>query len=640
MEKKSLKQAFFLIVLMIGLFCFGQVKSAGFFYDNLESYNVGVLAGQDNWSGSSAFAVQTSTVSEGIKAVEVVSENGQTYDILKSGTQLYEGEFSIKLRKTAIGNSALAIFFQHDTTENFGINLSQVNDKIYILKDGGWFESGDYIADHWYLLRVKWKIGTSFPEFQFKLDEGDWSQWYETNVFWSYEAGLNTIKIRSGENSGTNTSYFDCIGVDGECEEAPPEYDVFNDNFNSWIQDTDIAGQGFYLGQDASTTRWYAEDFGLSYTNQRSGGSTIKRNFNPSFTDNIVSFDFKFSSSSFCGLNFSLLNEDSDEGLNAPSDYLSSLNYIANRWHRFFCDFYIDGEGDTWARWKTEDLTDPRNNLSWSSWVESNTNIEELNQLRLLAYDCPDKVFIDNLKTEYGAVNITAPDSGSTQGQAFNLIGTYENPATSTWTYLGFIFENWTSTTNPDVDAKIYQSGVFFAPKLETATGSFNVLISGLPKYYFNVIKCLFFNDVSQSAIDYCPGYTLYISGWIPATGTIGVGKLPIETGISFYGLHTDPHFSTATQWYLNATAYIDQAVEVINNYWVSFADLMNASDSAQYGEQLGMSYPKARGYLEIINSFFGGIPFIQFFLLDITLMIIIIINNQARESRKTIKGS
>lgn len=90
----------------------------------------------------------------------------------------------------------------------------------------------------------------------------------------------------------------------------------------------------------------------------------------------------------------------------------------------------------------------------------------------------------------------------------------------------------------------------------------------------------------------------------------------------NYYLLHS--RFDTPTSLITNMVGFTEPIMERAGGWLVSLEGIFDTGEALARGEQFGEAIPTARGYLAIINNFFGGFPISEAFMffLVITLAI------------------
>lgn len=189
MKKKSQKWiigvlVFVLFFLMSNSLSAGEASPVEFgasvFEDNFESYDLGNLAGQGGWTGSTSFQVVNDQYHTGSKSVYWAG-NGGTYLTKKSGNDLTTGnvEFWFRVGNNSIKNASYGYFFLNSNDTCGGeilIRYCQENDvSVYIASMSPVFTlvRENLSLNTWYKITIEWNAGTK--KYRAKLNDYDWT---------------------------------------------------------------------------------------------------------------------------------------------------------------------------------------------------------------------------------------------------------------------------------------------------------------------------------------------------------------------------------------------------------------------------------------------------------------------------------
>jgi len=230
-------------------------------------------------------------------------------------------------------------------------------------------------------------------------------------------------------------------------------------------------------------------------------------------------------------------------------------------------------------------------------------------------------------------ITISDPVSGSTKSSAFTMTADFKN-ATG-YNQIMFIFENWdASSTCPDYGTAEwtteyplyfnYQSAPYFSPTISTTTASTTIYVDELVAGNYNCNKCYFIDGGGAMSEPFCHDYTLTISQYNSATGTPS-HYTQIDEWAGFYSENSDK-WATSTELFNSLAVVIDPVMVWIGNLSLSFSSLFDASTTANKGQEYGEAIPVLRGYLVLIDGFFGGAPIsgVFFFYILISLLVIV----------------
>jgi hypothetical protein len=82
--------------------------------------------------------------------------------------------------------------------------------------------------------------------------------------------------------------------------------------------------------------------------------------------------------------------------------------------------------------------------------------------------------------------------------------------------------------------------------------------------------------------------------------------------------------FSESTGLISSLASISIPVIEIANNLVAIFENNFNVASASVYGYMFGSAIPQARGYLDIINDFFGGLPVGEFLLLFVFVLVIL----------------
>jgi len=96
--------------------------------------------------------------------------------------------------------------------------------------------------------------------------------------------------------------------------------------------------------------------------------------------------------------------------------------------------------------------------------------------------------------------------------------------------------------------------------------------------------------------------------------------------------------YATASPWITGVASSTTGFFGVIGGFLSAFSDSFNLQDAYSKGETMGSAIPTARSYLEIINEFFGNLPFAEFFIFILGFMLAIGVFRITRNLIQTLK--
>ena len=231
------------------------------------------------------------------------------------------------------------------------------------------------------------------------------------------------------------------------------------------------------------------------------------------------------------------------------------------------------------------------------------------------------------------SISITYPDGGTNIGESFNMTGTYQKQ--SVWEKLLVLFESWDNesscplygsdefTTEYDAGYFHYQSLPFFSETLTATSGSFTVPVDMLPVDYYKCVRCYFISETTATmSEELCRTYTLGITNLI--FPPIGRYNIPVDSWEGYYVANSEK-YTTSTPLFANIATAFSPLVERLGNFALLMTNYFNLGEASAKGLELGNSVPVARGYLEMIDDFFGGLPISSIFIFFLVSLVVLI---------------
>jgi len=214
-------------------------------------------------------------------------------------------------------------------------------------------------------------------------------------------------------------------------------------------------------------------------------------------------------------------------------------------------------------------------------------------------------------------ITINHPVSGVEITSEFTMEIEYSNA--ENYDRLMIIFEDWDASSTcpldgtPEFDEEYskwfnYQSLPYFSDFFSTSTGTTTIFVDDLPTGDYNCVRCYFINESEGTISDeLCRDYYLKVVSYIPPETTPSY-YLPISNWQDYYQEHSEK-FATSTPLF-NALAEITEPlINWIGNIVISFQNYFDPDKAKEKGIEMGNAIPVARGYLENIDDFFGGLP-------------------------------
>lgn len=240
---------------------------------------------------------------------------------------------------------------------------------------------------------------------------------------------------------------------------------------------------------------------------------------------------------------------------------------------------------------------------------------------------------IPNLQIDY-------PVSSSELVSAFEMEITF-NTKDIDFDRIMIIFESWhASTTCPIYGTEIwqqeyrqyfyFQSYPYFSNFLATSTGTTTIKVSDLNSGFYNCVRCHFINEtIGTISEELCPLYTIEVVAYIPAP-ELPIYYLPIRSWADYYAEHSE-RFTTSTPLFTSWAGAIEPLITWTGNIVLFFQDFFDPDEAKEKGKNMGGAVSTARGYLENIDDFFGGLPLSTIFIFYLITTLVVIIYRLAK---------
>jgi len=198
------------------------------------------------------------------------------------------------------------------------------------------------------------------------------------------------------------------------------------------------------------------------------------------------------------------------------------------------------------------------------------------------------------------------------------------------------VFEDWDigSTCPPETDPNyqaerdVYfnsRSMPYFSNSLTTSTGTTTINVYGLEIGNYNCNKCFFVNDETGAISEnLCFGYNLDVLSYLPSP-EIPETYLEVESWENYYSEHSE-RFTTSTPIFNSLAETFSPLITWAGNTILFFNNYFDPETAGNKGEEIGNAVRVARGYLESIDDFFGGLPISTIFIFYLITTIVIII--------------
>lgn len=230
---------------------------------------------------------------------------------------------------------------------------------------------------------------------------------------------------------------------------------------------------------------------------------------------------------------------------------------------------------------------------------------------------------------------ITSPADESELTSSFDIKGNFANAAP--YERVMIVFEDWhASSTCPiygtsewETERALgyfhYQSIPYFSPIFATSTGTTSIAVSDLAARNYKCTRCFLIKE-STGAISYelCPDYNIEVLLYIPPSD-LPYYYLPIASWADYYAEHSE-RFTTSTPLFINWAGTFEPLIAWIGNTVLSFQQYFDPDVAQARGEEMGNAVATARGYLEIIDDFFGGLPLSTVFIFYLITALVVIV--------------
>jgi len=232
-------------------------------------------------------------------------------------------------------------------------------------------------------------------------------------------------------------------------------------------------------------------------------------------------------------------------------------------------------------------------------------------------------------------INIITPVDDSEMTGTFDITASYLN--SGTYEKLMITFEEWDASSTCPVygtdewDDEValgyfhYQSLPYFSPLILTDDGTTTVSIYDLNAGTYNCFKCYFVSEsTGEMSGALCPDYNLSITTYIPPE-YVPSFYVPITGWTSYYASSSE-RWATSTAVFDNWATAFKPIMVWVGQTALFFQDYFDADVAKAKGEDIGNAIATARGYLESIDDFFGGLPLSSIFIFYIITALVVII--------------
>lgn len=170
-----------------------------------------------------------------------------------------------------------------------------------------------------------------------------------------------------------------------------------------------------------------------------------------------------------------------------------------------------------------------------------------------------------------------------------------------------------------------YQSLPYFSPSFTTSTGTTTIPVSDLATGIYNCVRCYFINETTGAISDeLCPAYDISVLVYIPPE-EIPTYFLEIADWLTYYTEHSEK-FATPTPLFTTMAGVFEPLISWIGSTALGFQSYFDPDVAKEKGVEMGSAIPIARGYLENIDDFFGGLPISGIFLFYIITALVVFV--------------
>jgi len=176
--------------------------------ENFDSLDDGDLNGQNSWSGSTNFDVQSTIYKAGSKACKYTSPATTTYySIAKTFTEQDETTFTFYARKelNSVASGLSQIRFHDDTTQAFRVQFNDGGGLVFYATSTATMVAS-YTVATWYKIDIEIRSSDSYG--RCRVDDGTWTSWLAPQA--AYTA-IDKVDFICRGSSVSNVTYFDEI---------------------------------------------------------------------------------------------------------------------------------------------------------------------------------------------------------------------------------------------------------------------------------------------------------------------------------------------------------------------------------------------------------------------------------------------
>ena len=227
-----------------------------------------------------------------------------------------------------------------------------------------------------------------------------------------------------------------------------------------------------------------------------------------------------------------------------------------------------------------------------------------------------------SVETTIGAsITITNPPSGSSTTTNFIMSVDY-NTMGEDWQRIMIIPEIWaasstcpdygTETWNTETNAGWFLGGSLpsFSPFFTTSSGSLQIPMTYLePNKSYNCVHCFMINEANATNTpDLCGAAYSFNTGSFSFSTSTPTYYYPLPGWNTYYASNSN-RWTTSTPFFNTVAGVASPIIQWIGNFSVAAKNFFSATSSSARGAQIGQAIPVLRGYLTIVDDFFGGLP-------------------------------
>ena len=182
--KRIIKPFIFSAVLFVGIIWFAQPVSAIWVYEQkFNTLTDGDLNGQDSWVAGTPFDVQTTTIYEGAKAVQITTTAVVEYEGTRVVTGITNGDLYVAMRKDSTSIGQMYSILHEGAAGKMYIRMTtDGNISIFDYNILGYQTILAYNANQWYVVNIQFDDVAQPEKYRARAHDGTswtaWSSWY------------------------------------------------------------------------------------------------------------------------------------------------------------------------------------------------------------------------------------------------------------------------------------------------------------------------------------------------------------------------------------------------------------------------------------------------------------------------------